>query len=71
MDRPIREVMTPHPVTVATGTQIMDAVDILTRRKISELPVVDGAGKPVGMIDITDLIGLVPRDEAENRARAA
>ena len=29
-------------------------------RKISELPVVDGDGRPVGMLDITDLIGLEP-----------
>jgi arabinose-5-phosphate isomerase len=71
MDRPIREVMTPHPFTVLAGTRVIDAVDILTRRKISELPVVDEAGKPVGLIDITDLIGLVPRDEAESVPRAA
>jgi arabinose-5-phosphate isomerase len=46
-------------------------VDVLQRRKISELPVVDGAGKPVGLIDITDLIGLVTREEAERLPLAA
>jgi len=70
-DRPIREVMTPRPITVALGTRLTDAVDILRQRKISELPVVDAAGKPVGMIDITDLIGLVSREEAESYLRAA
>jgi len=69
-DRPIREVMIPQPLTVPVGTRLADAVDILRNRKISELPVVD-VGKPVGLIDITDLIGLVSREEAESYLRAA
>lgn len=71
LDRPIREVMTPQPLTVEVGTRVTDAVEVLKRRKISELPVVDAAGKPVGLIDITDLIGLVPREEAERVMRVA
>ncbi len=71
LDRPIREVMTAQPLTVPLGTRVTDAMEILRRRKISELPVVDGGGKPAGMIDITDLIGLVPREEAERLTRAA
>jgi arabinose-5-phosphate isomerase len=71
LDRPIREVMTPQPITVAQGTRVADAVEILRRHKISELPVVDAAGRPVGLLDITDLIGLVPREEAERVMRVA
>ncbi|MBI1833013.1 MAG: CBS domain-containing protein, partial [Planctomycetes bacterium] len=70
-DRPIRDVMTPAPLMVPVGTRLSDAVDILRNRKISELPVVDAEGKPVGLIDITDLIGLVSREEAESYLRAA
>ena len=70
-DRPIRDVMTPRPITVTIGTRLTDAVDILRNRKISELPVVDTEGKPIGVIDITDLIGLVSREEAESYLRAA
>jgi arabinose-5-phosphate isomerase len=70
-DRPIHEVMTPKPLMVPVGTRLSDAVDILRNRKISELPVVDAVGKPVGMIDITDLIGLISREEAESYLRAA
>lgn len=70
-DRPIREVMTPRPLMVPIGTRLTDAVDILRKRKFSELPVVDLAGKPIGLIDITDLIGLVSREEAESYLRAA
>ena len=36
------------------------ALDVLKARKFSELPVVDADGRPVGMLDITDLIGLDP-----------
>lgn len=70
-DRPIREVMTPAPLKVLVGTRLTDAVDILRNRKISELPVVDANGKPAGLLDITDLIGLVTREEAESALRAA
>jgi arabinose-5-phosphate isomerase len=63
LDRPIREVMTPGPLTVAVGTRLADALEILSRHKISELPVVDGDGRPVGLLDITDVIGLVPAEQ--------
>ena len=71
IDRPIAEVMTPQPITVALGTRLVDAVEIIKRRKISELPVVDAAGRPVGLLDITDLIGLIPKEEAEHLTRVA
>jgi arabinose-5-phosphate isomerase len=60
LDRPIREVMTVEPITVPPGTRLADALDIFRDRKISELPVVDAQGCPVGLLDITDLIGLMP-----------
>src|SRR5262245_39094470 len=60
LDRPIREVMFAAPVTVPLGTRVIDAVEVLRLRKISELPVVDAAGRPAGLIDITDVIGLMP-----------
>lgn len=65
LDRPIGEVMTPAPVQVTVGVTIAEAVEALKARKISELPVVDGGGRPVGLIDLTDLIGLVPAEFEE------
>lgn len=62
LDRPIGEVMTAGPVRVTVGAPLGEAVDALKARKISELPVVDHAGRLVGLIDLTDLIGLVPDD---------
>ncbi len=58
LDRPIREVMTANPITVPLGVRVGEAVELLRRHRISELPVVDGDGKPAGLLDITDLIGI-------------
>ena len=71
LDRPICEVMTAAPITVALGTRVADAVELMRRRKISELPVIDAGGRPAGLLDITDLIGLIPKDEAERVMRVA
>ena len=57
LDAPIRNVMTRGPAAVQRGDAMAAAVDILTARRISELPVVDDDGRPVGLLDITDLVG--------------
>jgi arabinose-5-phosphate isomerase len=62
LDRPIREVMTADPITLPLGARVGEAIEILRRHKISELPVVDADGRPAGLLDITDLIGVAPAD---------
>jgi len=52
--------MTRNPVVIGPDARLGEALDLLKSRKISELPVVDAEGRPVGMLDITDLIGLEP-----------
>jgi arabinose-5-phosphate isomerase len=42
-------------------------VEVLRRHKISELPVVDADGRPVGLLDVTDLIGGIPAEDATAR----
>jgi arabinose-5-phosphate isomerase len=59
-DQPIAQVMTHRPRTVAAGSMMTDALAILAEWKISELPVVDDHGAPVGLLDITDVIGMMP-----------
>jgi CBS domain-containing protein len=39
-------------------------VAVLESRRLSELPVVDAAGHPLGLLDIVDLVGLTPADAA-------
>lgn len=71
LDGPIRDVMTKSPTTVQQGTRLVDALAIIRTRKISELPVVDAKKHPLGLIDITDLIGLLSKEEAEEIALVA
>jgi arabinose-5-phosphate isomerase len=65
LDRPISEVMTHRPFTISPNAPLADAVAILSTHRVSELPVIDDAGRPVGLIDITDVIGLMPAETAE------
>jgi arabinose-5-phosphate isomerase len=71
LDRPVAEVMTAAPFTIAMGSRVADAVEVLRRHRISELPVVDHVGRPVGVLDITDVINLVPAEEIEPIAQVA
>jgi arabinose-5-phosphate isomerase len=57
LDEPIRHVMTARPITVPAGSMVSDAMAIMAERKLSELPIVDGDGRPLGLLDITDLLG--------------
>ena len=60
LDRPIAESMACHPMTIGPASLLTDAIEILSRNRISELPVVDEAERPIGIIDITDVVGIVP-----------
>jgi len=60
LDAPIADLMTRHPITLRAGTSLRDAVRVLAEKKISELPVVNENGNPVGLLDITDVIALFP-----------
>ena len=64
-DRPIGAVMTANPYSIHVGTTLADAVELMKAHKISELPVVDRGHRLVGLIDVTDLIGLIPDDLLE------
>ena len=59
--RRVSEVMTVLPTAVRTGTLAVEAMRILEDKKIDEVPVVDGARRPVGLLDVQDLLkaGLV------------
>ena len=57
----VRSVMTPHPVTVSPEHLATEALRIMEEKRIDELPVVDGKGRPAGLLDVQDLlrVGLV------------
>ncbi len=56
LETPVREVMTRNPVTVLPGKLAAEALEILRSRKIDELPVVDKRSRPVGLLDVQDLL---------------
>jgi arabinose-5-phosphate isomerase len=68
LDSLICQVMTANPLRVEIGSLMVDAVAIMAGRKISELPVVDAEGKPVGLIDTTDVVALLSKESAADEA---
>lgn len=59
--RKIKEVMTKNPTVVNKEMLAAEAIHILQEKKIDELPVVDSRRRPVGLLDVQDLLkaGLV------------
>jgi len=49
------QIMTRQVITVATGASIVDAANIMLDKHISGLPVVDKAGKLVGIVSQGEL----------------
>lgn len=70
IDGPMTEVMTRQPTSVRVGAPAMVAVEMLAHRKLSELPVLDDEGRPVGLIDVTDLLDLWEHSMGGDRATA-
>ena len=72
LDRPIGDVMTRGPVCATRGDRLEEAVAVLENRRLSELPVIDDAGCPCGLIDIVDLVGIdLPHAEGQVARGAA
>jgi arabinose-5-phosphate isomerase len=58
MDRVIRDVMTPRPQHLTVDDLVRDAVRLVRERRLDEIPVLDHDGKPVGLVDVQDLIAM-------------
>ena len=56
LKRKVKTVMTTNPLVVKDDDLASGALKILERKKIDEVPVVDGKYRPVGILDIQDLI---------------
>ncbi len=54
--RKVKEIMTKNPITVSGNMLAAEAMRILHDKKIDELPVVDKNKRPVGLLDIQDLL---------------
>lgn len=56
LDAPVRQAMTARPVTITPDRLAAEALEVLRSRRIDELPVIDAKGRPVGLIDVQDLL---------------
>ncbi len=66
LDRPVREVMVRDPYRIAVGELASEALAIFHKWRIDELPVVDEADRPVGIIDVQDLLGIKTLDNGRD-----
>jgi arabinose-5-phosphate isomerase len=58
LTRPINSVMTRSPKRISENALASEAMAILRQFRIDELPVVDDQDRPVGLIDVQDLVVL-------------
>lgn len=61
INKKVKDVMTKKPVTINKKRLAYEALRILREKKIDELPIVDDKSRPVGLLDVQDLLkaGLV------------
>ena len=68
LERSVGDVMTAPAITVDRGTGVLEALGLMTRRRIRHLPVVE-AGELIGFVSIGDLVK-VRIDRIESEAEA-
>lgn len=54
--RRVGEIMTKHPKTIGAGRLAVEALRLLQEHQIDELVVVDGGRRPIGLLDVQDLL---------------
>jgi arabinose-5-phosphate isomerase len=61
LDKKVWEVMTKSPITINQDCLAAEAFEMLRDREIDEIPVVDSKNRPVGVLDVQDILkaGLV------------
>jgi CBS domain-containing protein len=52
----VSDVMTRKVVSISPSAKISEAIKLMLKHKISGLPVVDGKGRPVGILTEGDLL---------------
>jgi arabinose-5-phosphate isomerase len=58
LDRPIGDAMTANPRSLPSTSLARDAVAMIREHRQDEIPVVDAQGRPVGLLDVQDLIAM-------------
>jgi CBS domain-containing protein len=50
------DLMTPNPVSIRDSATVAEAITLLTDKGVSAVPVIDQAGRPVGVLSKTDIV---------------
>jgi CBS domain-containing protein len=50
------ELMTPNPISLRADATVREAVTLLTDKGFSAAPVIDHAGRPIGVLSRTDIL---------------
>lgn len=58
LDEAISRHMTPSPRSLPDSALARDAVNLIREHRQDEIPVVDAEGRPVGLLDVQDLIAM-------------
>jgi arabinose-5-phosphate isomerase len=66
--KPIAQVMTHSPKRILESALASEAMAVFRQFRIDELPVVDDDDRPVGLIDVQDLVVLKMFDVEGNNA---
>ena len=61
INKKVKDFMTKNPTSIKKDRLAAEAFDILRSKRIDELPVVDDKHRPIGLVDVQDLLkaGLV------------
>jgi len=62
LSKRVVDVMTARPSTLSSEALVRDAVQLVRERRLDEIPVVDADGKPLGLIDVQDLVSMKVSD---------
>ena len=51
-----RDLMTPNPVSIRSNATVREALAMLIDRDVAAAPVIDEAGRAVGVVSVTDIL---------------
>lgn len=57
-ETPIGELMGRNPTTVTPEMLVLEAAEVLRQRRVDQVPVVDERNRPVGLLDVQDLLAV-------------
>jgi CBS domain-containing protein len=61
----VGDVMSPHPLCLALGTDLGEAIEALNSRAVRRAPIVDGNGTLAGIVTLDDLVPAIARELQE------